>query len=210
MKKTICTILLFSMILCALISTHALGNGAATGNNPFTGYVVTAETEAFCIEQFQNARSPEHLASLVIDFALNHFTYDMNYSTNPQTLDVNRFIFKNNFHGVCADFAVFVNTALQVISKHRGWDYVSTHMIFCIDTERRLGHMFNYMSVRQPDGSVMVYEIDTTFDKSRYQAGVQIQGLRNHCLVGSEADIPTAVRILFVYNYSAFDQSCLF
>lgn len=210
MKKIICTILVLSMIPCTLISTLALGNGIVTGNNPFTGYVITAETEAFCIEQFQKAHSPEHLASLVIDFALKHFTYDMSYMTSPQTLDVNRFIFKNNFHGVCADYAVFVNTALQVVSKHRGWDHMSTHMIFCIDTEQRSGHMFNYMSVRQPDGSVMVYEIDTTWDQVRYQRGMQIQGIHHHYRVDSEADIPTAVRILYAYSYSAFDQSHLF
>lgn len=203
MKKLISLVMVLTMIVCTLISFRALSEGD-TGKSCYTGTVLTKETEAFCLETFRDARSPEHLAKLVIRFALERFTYDEGCATCPQTIDTNRFIFKNTFHGVCADFAAFFNTVIQTVSRHKGWEYVGCHTMLGMDLASGSGHAVNYLSVRQADGTVFVYEIDTTWDLARHKAGYSIQGLRHYCVVASAADIPDAIRSLFPYNYSNF------
>jgi len=204
MKKMIKTVLVITMIACTLFSTYSFARGAALGTNRFTGTVTTRETEDFCLQTFQHATSPEQLALIVIFFALKNFTYDESYTTHPQTLDTHRFIFQNDFHGVCADFATFVNTALRVVSRHKGWEHVGSHIVTCIDPSDLSAHMLNYLSVRLPDGTVKVYEIDTTWDLGRRQASAPIQGLTNCCLAASQADVPATIGPLFSRYHSDF------
>ena len=204
MKNFFRTALVITMIACTLFSTYNFARGGALGTNHFTGTVTTREAEDFCLQTFQYADTPEQLALSVIIFAFKNFTYDESYCTFPQTLDTHRFIFQDDFHGICADFATFVNTAFRVVSRHKGWEHVSSHMVVCINPSDLSAHMLNYLSVRQADGSVMVFEIDTTWELSRYQAGAPIRGLNSRCLSASQADVPAAINTLFSRTYSEF------
>ena len=195
--------LLLTLVLigCICSSVCTFITNANTGTDCTMGGIITEQTERFILDVFGCADSPEELADLLLEFALEHFTYDQNSITIPQTADTNRFISKNNFHGVCMDFSAFVKSVFQVISRNKHWDHVGCHVVLGNDSPFREGHAVNYISVKNPDGTVTIYEFDVTRDLSRHREGKSVQGIRYFFIVPSPEAVPQAIRNAFSQFY---------
>ncbi len=195
--------LLLSLILigCICFSAHTFITNANNGTDCTMGGIITEQTEHFILETFGSAGSPEELANQLLDFALEHFTYDEDSITVPQTADTNRFIFKNGFRGVCMDFSAFVKSVFQVVGRHKGWEHVGCHVVLGHSLRSRDGHAVNYLSVKNPSGTVTIYEFDVTWDLSRHQKSKSVQGLGYSVVVDSPESVPQAIRTAFSEFY---------
>lgn len=195
--------LLLSLILigCICFSFYIFITNANNGTDCTMGGIITKQTENFILDTFGSARSPEDLANQILKFALEHFTYDPNSITIPQTADTNRFISKNDFHGVCMDFSAFVKSVYQVICRYKHWNHVGCHVVLGVDFQSRKGHAMNYISAKNANGEVTIYEFDLTRDLSRHQNGKSVQGIAYFFVVASSETVPQTIRNAFSQFY---------
>ena len=200
--RKFCKLLLFIILVgCIYFSVHSFITNANTGTDCTMGRIITEQTEHFILDTFGFADSPEALANLILDFILEHFTYDESSVTIPQTADTNRFIFKNDFHGVCMDFSAFVKSVFQVICRHKGWEQGGCHVVLGYGLRSRVGHAVNYLSVKNPDGTVTIYEFDTTRDLTLRQKGQAVQGIQYSIVADSPDAVPQVIREAFSEFY---------
>ena len=202
MKKFLC----FAATLCALLTmgltAFADFTAASDGTGCSLGGPVTEDTQRFVRYNFSHAVSPEDLALMICDFAYENFTYDKDAVSFPQTADTNRFIFENHFTGVCLDYAAFTRTVFNIICRDKGWDHVGCHVALGNDLKRD-GHAVNYISVEQPDGSVVIYEFDVTRDLTRFQQGKAPYELRFFFIAKNTRQVRDTIMSAFrtIYSY---------
>lgn len=203
MRKFCKLILVLVMIGCISCSVHIFITNANNGTNCSTGGIITEQARQFILDTFGNTDSPEELANCILRFALENFTYDESYTSLPQTADTNRFIFKNDFHGVCMDFSAFVKSVFQVVGQDNGWEHVGCHIVLGHDLRQREGHAVNYLTVRSADGTVRIYEFDVTQDLTRHSKGKPVQGIGYSVVVSSPETVPQTIRKAFsdFYKY---------
>lgn len=204
MKKILTAVIPLILIVAMLFSFHNLSTNATNGTNLSYGGIITKETEAWVLETFGEAQSSGHLLPLVHSFAIENFTYDETHLHIPQTLDTNRFIFQRHFHGVCADFAAFVNTVFQVMIRHRQWEDVGCYQVIALSRTGGSGHAINYITYALPDDRVLVFEIDTTWDLAYKKAGYPLRGLTHGTIAFSPAQVSDAIHTLFPEYYSDY------
>lgn len=186
---------------CICFSFNTFVTNANNGTDCTMGGIITEQTERFILDNFDSASTPEDLANLLLTFTLEHFVYDENSITIPQTADTNRFIFKNDFHGVCMDFSAFVKSVYQVVCRYKRWQHVGCHVVLGHDFQSREGHAMNYISVKTADGEVTIYELDLTRDLDRHQNGKSVQGIKYSFVVTSSEAVPQAIRDAFSQFY---------
>ena len=92
------------------------------------------------------------------------------------------------------DFSAFVKSVFQVLSRHKNWEHVGCHVALGHDLHQREGHAVNYISVKAPDGSAKIYELDITWDFARYQKGKPLQGITYSVMADTSEDIPKTIR----------------
>lgn len=201
MRKFYKLLLTLVLIGCICFSAQSFITNANNGTDCTMGGIITEQTQRFILDTFDNACSPEELANQILTFCLTHFTYDKSSITIPQTADTNRFIFKNDFHGVCMDFSAFVKSVFQVVGRQKGWEHVGCSVVLGHDLRAREGHAVNYIWVKAPDGTVTVYELDLTRDLTLHNKGRNVQGIGYSLVADSVDAVPRTIRSAFSEFY---------
>lgn len=191
-------------LVCILLAAGFDVLQSRSGNANSIGSIVTPETRHFILLEFGSAVGPKDLAYKVLDFSLRNFTYDDETVGFFQSADTNRFIFQKDFHGVCLDFAAFVKTVFCVIAEEKGWEHVGCYVALGIGLRPRGGHALNYITVENPDGTVTIYELDTTWDLGRYQSHQLLQELSYSVVAESPQQVEDKIHEAFdsYYQYS--------
>ena len=202
MKKFLCFIAAVCVFLSMGLTAFADITAANNGTGCSLGGPVTRETQRFVRYNFSQATSPEDLALMICDFAYENFTYDKGAISIPQTANTNRFIFEKQFVGVCLDYAAFTRTVFNIICRDKGWDHVGCHVALGNDLKRD-GHAVNYISVEQPDGSVVIYEFDVTRDLTRFQKNKEPYELRFFFIAKNSREVRNTIMSAFrtIYKY---------
>ena len=201
MRKFCKLLLTLVLIGCICFSAQSFITNADNGTDCTMGGIITEQTERFILDTFDSACSPEELANQILAFCLTHFTYDKSSITIPQTADTNRFIFKNDFRGVCMDFSAFVKSVFQVVGRHKGWEHVGCNVVLGHDLRAREGHAVNYICVKAPDGTVTIYELDLTRDLAFHNKGRKVQGIGYSLVADSVDTVPRTIRNTFSESY---------
>ena len=202
---------LLSILVClAFLATCAFTVLTTRKQNRSGSYsvingVITEQVSDFLVENFQGADTPEKLAEMLTDFSQKNFTYDEKTIDFIQNVNLERFIYEQNFTGVCLDFATFVKATFCTIAKENNWENVSCYCAFVSRLlDRKSGHVMNYITVKNDSGDTTVYEFDTTWDLNRYENGKKLQGISVGFTVKNGGDVPKEieafVRREFSYN----------
>ena len=192
MKKFISIFAALCVVVC-MVSTFLSDCNTAVSPSYAIGGVVNEQTQRFIRYTFSQAASPEDLALRICRFAYRNFTYDLTTMKTPQLADTNRFIFENDFRGVCLDFAVFTKAVFSVICQDKGWDYTSCYVALGNNPLQGSGHAVNYISIAQPDGTYLVYELDVTRDLNQFTHFKKPQELAYRFVVEDSEQIRDAV-----------------
>ena len=198
LKQAIALVCLVGVVCAGWFDLRQSKAGEHTG----IGGITTEKTRDYIIDTFGDAEDPLELAYRVYLFALKHFVYDENYSSPVfQTTDNQRFIFQNDFRGVCLDFSAFVKTVFCVVCEEKGWENVSCYVALGYTLPPDEGHAVNYITIEEPDGSVTIYELDTTWDLSRRDKGKKLQALGYHQTAQSREQVTDTIREIFADFY---------
>lgn len=113
--KTICS----TLLVIALLATAGFSYRASRQQNESGGYsavsTVTERSSQWMLEQFGDCRSVPELLLKVDRFACDNFVYEtQTYPFVVQAFDLDKFIFEDNFHGMCFEFSSFVKCAVLV------------------------------------------------------------------------------------------------
>ena len=200
--KNFCKYTLFLLLLsCIIFSSISFNTAANAGKNCLAGGVITREVADFILDRFSDCVSPEDLADRVLRFALENFVSDPNTMTKPQTVNNHRFIFENDFHGVCMDFSTFVQTVFQLVCRYKGWDNIGCHIALGYNFNGSAGHAVNYISVGLPNGGVKIYALDTTWYLNRYETNRPLQALSLFFYSFSHETVSETIKTAFQSQY---------
>jgi len=160
-------------IICVVImvfAAHTDKMSKLSGTeNSISGHI-SAKTEEFIIKEFGSAKSPAQLMAMVSAFSMKNFVYDGRVVGVLQVIDVNKFVFEQNFHGVCLDFSVFTKTVFSVICEHNNFEKVACYTVLG-QTPFSEGHAVNYIAFPLTEDLTAVYFLDLTDVVAAAKAG---------------------------------------
>lgn len=160
-KINITFILRFLMILVLISICFLTLNTIKTQNNSGSYSSVchfTDESRDWIIERFGKYEDIESLLTAIDVYACENFTY-VSKDFYIQNFNLDKFIFDDNLHGLCFDFASFVKNVVCVISEKND---LNTRA-YVVDVILKNGVRHSYNLIQQDKKS---YFLDVTNDVS--------------------------------------------
>lgn len=168
--------LLQVLLIVALAVIIAFAFNVVHNQNYKGGYssatICTEKARNFILKEFGDCKSPKQLLANLNKFACKRFTY-VKKGVYLQYFDIDEFIFEDNFHGLCWDFACFTKITVLEVARYNGWQDVSALVCDAEYTGNGEKHSFNFVTIGNT-----VYHIDNTFDNTRYKNGEKPHGAR--------------------------------
>lgn len=164
-------------IVCVLIlATLGVSVYSCYTQNMSGGYSSVCEIDSknreWILDNFSHCNTAVELLRAISDFAVNNFTYSDRSYFFIQTADFDRFVFEDNFHGVCFEFAVFAKTVATVWAEEKKVamkSYICNTWYF--SHSKQVGHSYNFFEVG--DKTLL---LDLTCDVSLAKQGQTVWG----------------------------------
>ena len=108
------------IILCALFVTSfafsAYASSQQKGQGDYSAITtVTERSSQWMLDQFGHCRTVPELLEEIDRFGCENFVYEDLYTIQIiQSFDLDKFLFEDDFHGVCFEFSSFVKCAVLV------------------------------------------------------------------------------------------------
>ena len=138
----------FAMLTIALaISvTFSCFNSARqdTSGSYSAASTVTEKSAQWILEQFGHCQTIPGLLLEIDRFGCKNFVYDASGLSVLQHFDLEKFLFENNFHGVCYDFSCFVKSVVLVWSDANQQQGVEAY-VYSVFLPDGAAHAYNFV-----------------------------------------------------------------
>ena len=105
---------------------------------------VTDKSSAWILENFGHCNTVAELLEALDQFGCENFIYDLSAIPVIQAFDLDKFIFQDDFHGVCFDFSCFVKCVVLVWKEAHGRQDVQA-FVYDVFLPNRKGHSYNFI-----------------------------------------------------------------
>ena len=165
------------IVLAAVFVTSFTCSAFASTRQKFGGdysaiTTVTARSSQWILEQFGHCQTVPELLEEIDRFGCENFVYENLYTIQIiQSFDLDKFIFEDDFHGVCFEFSSFVKCAVLVWKEANQRDDVQAYVY---DARKSLfaAHSYNFIT---EDGHT--WYIDLTSDLYDVKNGQRAWGV---------------------------------
>lgn len=165
------------IILCALFVTSfafsAYASSQQKGQGDYSAITtVTERSSQWMLDQFGHCRTVPKLLEEIDRFGCENFVYEDLYTIQIiQSFDLDKFLFEDDFHGVCFEFSSFVKCAVLVWKEAHQRDDVQ---VYVYDVRRSLQSTHSYNFITE-DGHT--WFIDMTVNNNRWTHGQKSPGV---------------------------------
>lgn len=133
---------------------------------------ITERSSQWMLEQFGHCQTIPELLDEIDRFGCENFVYERLYKMQMiQSFDLDKFIFEDDFHGVCFEFSSFVKCAVLVWKEAHHRDDVQAYVY---DVRKSLSWTHSYNFIMEKGHT---WYICMTTNNSLVSAGKQSQGV---------------------------------
>lgn len=142
--KKVCAVLV-SLMLFATMATSAYTSYTQKTSGSYTTVTpVTDRARDWMLAQFGACETVPELLAAIDAFGCENFVYeDWNWGL-VQHYDLERFLFREDYHGVCFDFSCFVKCVVTVWSEAHGRDDVQA-FVYDVHLKKGANHSYNFI-----------------------------------------------------------------
>ena len=143
--KIICSILLIAALVITVVFCYQTSNRQDLSGGYSAVSTITEKSSQWLLEKFGHCESVVELLLEIDRFGCETFVYESQvYPFIVQSFDLDKFIFEDNFHGMCFEFSSFVKCAVLVWKEARHRDDVQAY-VYDVKKGSDWRHSYNFI-----------------------------------------------------------------